>query len=80
MNPSITELPQFVAKGIKYVALSNTGVRDLSCMKNYTKITRLMLEGLKLTEVPKFIENMRLDELWLGNNEITQISNLSDQP
>lgn len=49
MNPSITEFPQFVAKGIKYVALSNTGVRDLSCMKNYTKITRLMLEGLKLT-------------------------------
>lgn len=49
MNPSIIEFPQFVAKGIKYVALSNTGVRDLSCMKNLDKISRLMLEGLKLT-------------------------------
>ena len=76
MNSSITEFPQFVAKGIKYVALSHTGVRELSGMTNYTKISRLMLEGLKLSEIPKFISNKRLSELWLGDNEISQIKNL----
>ncbi len=67
-NPKISTLPLFASNTIKFLALCQTSITDISSLEKYPQIQQLMLKGLHLKSIPHFIKKMRLTELWLNEN------------
>jgi len=72
----ITKIPSDIRNIplLDYLGLSGNRITDFSGVKNFTRLTKLMIDNNRLTSVPReILEIPRLQELILTDNQLTQL-------
>jgi hypothetical protein len=77
--PKITEIPKFIKKLINLTTLDiyDSKLRGIpKFIKKLTNLTTLNIEHSKLKEIPKFIKKLKLKELDLSGNNLSNIKEM----